>query len=290
MTSTHPILHLSSIPAVRAQVKAWRAEGHTIGFVPTMGALHRGHVSLVELARRRNSRVIASIFVNPTQFGPTEDLSKYPRDLPGDMAKLAGGGCHAVFTTSPEEMYPPGFSTWVTVEGLTSGLCGRSRPTHFRGVTTVVTKLWSIVQPDDAYLGEKDRQQLQVLKRMTKDLDLPIAVHGCPIVREADGLAMSSRNAYLSPDERQRATCLSRGLRAARAAFATGERSARALEGIVKRELEGAGARLDYVDAVDLDTLQPVELASAQTVLAVACFVGKTRLIDNHLLGEPFPA
>jgi pantoate--beta-alanine ligase len=290
MTTATKIVHLDSIAAVRAQVKAWRAEGHTIGFVPTMGALHRGHVSLVEAARRRNSRVIASIFVNPTQFAPTEDLSKYPRDLPGDMQKLAGGGCHAVFTTSPEEMYPPGFATWVTVEGLTSGLCGRARPTHFRGVTTVVSKLWNIVQPDDAYLGEKDRQQLQVLKRMTKDLDLPIAVHGCPIVREADGLAMSSRNAYLSPEDRQRATALSRGLCAARASFATGERSARALEGIVKKELDAVGAKLDYVDAVDLETLATVETADTSTVIAVACIVGKTRLIDNHLLGEVFPA
>lgn len=186
-------------------------------------------------------------------------------------------------------MYPAGFATWVTVEGLTDGLCGRTRPGHFRGVTTVVTKLLNIVQPDDLFLGEKDRQQLQVLKRMAKDLDLPVTVHGCPTVREQDGLAFSSRNAFLSQDERLRARALSRGLSRARAAYASGERDARALERLVRVELEGIAARIDYVDAVALDTLKPVERAADDTVIAVAAFVGTTRLIDNHVLGEPFP-
>lgn len=283
------MLQCPTIEAARDTVRGWRREGHRIGFVPTMGALHRGHTSLVEAARQRCARVIASIFVNPTQFGPKEDLSKYPRDPVGDAAKLSTAGCHALFTTTPDEMYPPGFATWVTVEGLTDGLCGRSRPGHFRGVTTVVTKLLSIVQPDDLFLGEKDRQQLQVLKRMVTDLNLPVTVHGCPTLREPDGLALSSRNAYLSPDERKRGLALSRGLARARAAYAKGERDARALEAIARDELEAAQGRVDYVEAVALSTLKPVERADDDTVLVIACFFGATRLIDNHRLGEPFP-
>ncbi len=282
--------HLTSIAAVRERVRAWRREGHRVGFVPTMGALHAGHCSLVEAAGRDCARVIASVFVNPTQFGPTEDLSKYPRDLAGDMGKLAAAGCHALFTTTPDEMYPPGFATWVTVEGLTDGLCGRSRPGHFRGVTTVVTKLFNVVQPDDAYFGEKDRQQLQVLRRMAQDLDLPVRVHGCPIVREPDGLAMSSRNLYLSPDDRARAVALSRGLRVARAAYASGERRPAELERLVREALDGVQARVDYVEVVDLATMKSTPAASDDTVIAVAAFVGATRLIDNHRLGDPFPS
>lgn len=283
------IVRCPSIPQVRDLVRGWRREGHRVGFVPTMGALHIGHASLVEAARRRCDRVVASVFVNPTQFGPKEDLSKYPRDLEGDARTLEGAGCHALFSTTPEEMYPASFATWVTVEGLTDGLCGRTRPGHFRGVTTVVTKLLNIVQPDDLFLGEKDRQQLQVLRRMVKDLDLPVAVHGCATVREPDGLAFSSRNAFLSKDERLQARALSRGLSRARTAYAAGERDARALERLVRVELEGIAARIDYVDAVALDTLKPVERAADDTVIAVAALVGTTRLIDNHVLGEPFP-
>jgi pantoate--beta-alanine ligase len=283
--------HLPSIAAVRERTRGWRREGRRIGFVPTMGALHRGHTSLVEAALRAGcERVIASIFVNPTQFGPKEDLSRYPRDLEGDTRKLAGAGCHALFTTTPEEMYPAGFSTWVTVEGVTEGLCGASRPGHFRGVTTVVTKLFNIVQPDDAFFGEKDRQQLQTIRRMTRDLDLPIAIHGCPTLREADGLAMSSRNVYLSPDERRRGLSISRGLRAARAAFATGERRPAELARLVRASLEEAQARIDYVEVVDLATMKPAEQAHDDTGVIVAAFFGATRLIDNHRLGDPFPA
>jgi pantoate--beta-alanine ligase len=210
---------LDSIPALRALRQTWRDEGHTVGFVPTMGALHEGHLSLVRAAAARCERVIVSIFVNPTQFGPDEDLETYPRDLEGDAAKVASAGCHAVFTTTPAEMYGRGYATWVTVEGLTDALCGASRPGHFRGVTTVVTKLLNLVDPDHAFFGEKDRQQLLVLQRMARDLNLRPQLHGCPIVREADGLALSSRNAYLNPDERQRALALSRGLRLASEAF-----------------------------------------------------------------------
>lgn len=282
--------HLTSISAVRARVGAWRREGLRIGFVPTMGALHQGHTTLVETARRAGcDRVITSIFVNPTQFGPKEDLSRYPRDLPGDSQKLAAVGCDAVFTTSPEEMYPQGFATWVTVEGLTDGLCGRSRPGHFRGVTTVVTKLFNIVQPDEAFFGEKDRQQLQVIKRMTADLDLPVRVTGCPTVREQDGLAMSSRNMYLSAEDRVRAVALSRGLRDARRAYLGGERKAAALEELVRTSLAAVQARIDYVEVDDLATMKPVSEVNDDTVIAIAAFVGTTRLIDNWRLGDPFP-
>ncbi len=282
------LVHVDSIPALRAQRRAWREAGLTVGFVPTMGALHAGHVSLAARARAECDRVVASVFVNPAQFGPSEDLARYPRDLEGDRAKLAGVGCDLLFTTTPSEMYPPGFSTWVSVEGLTERLCGASRPGHFRGVTTVVLKLLNLVQPDRAYFGEKDRQQLIVLGRMVRDLDVPVDVVGCPIVREPDGLALSSRNAYLLPDERARALALSRGLRRAQAAFAAGEREGRALEALARAELEGA-ARVDYVEAVDPATLEPVGEARPDTILAIAAFVGTTRLIDNAVLGEPLP-
>lgn len=275
------IRHIAEIEPMRAQVRTWRREGDTIGFVPTMGALHAGHVSLVEAARRLCDRVVASVFVNPTQFGPQEDLARYPRDLEGDTRRLDGAGCDVVFTTTPGEMYPPGYATWVTVEGLTEGLCGASRPGHFRGVTTVVTKLFAIVLPDHAFLGEKDRQQLVVIRRMAADLNLPVRVHGCPIVREADGLAMSSRNAYLSPDERQRALGLIGGLRRAEAAFRQGERDARCLESLCREEVARGAERIDYVQAVDPRDLRPVERAEPGTILLVAAHVGRTRLIDN---------
>ena len=282
--------HVDSIPALRQLTGAWRAEGHSVGFVPTMGALHEGHLSLVRAAAARCDRVLASIFVNPTQFGPSEDLERYPRDLEGDSTKLASAGCHGLFTTTPDEMYGPGFATWVTVEGLTDTLCGAKRPGHFRGVTTVVTKLLTLVDPDHAFFGEKDRQQLIVLQRMGRDLNLRAELHGCPIVREPDGLALSSRNAYLNADQRQRALGLSRGLRAAAEAFTAGERSAAVLLDLVRAELHGADARIDYAEAVSPETLQPVEPADAGTIVAIAAFVGQTRLIDNHVLGRDFPA
>ena len=281
---------VETIPACRALVERWRREARTVGFVPTMGFLHEGHISLVRRAKTECDRVIASIFVNPTQFGPTEDLARYPRDLAGDAAKLAGGGCDALFTTTSEEMYAGGAATWVTVERLTAGLCGASRPTHFRGVTTVVTKLFNIVRPDRAFFGEKDYQQVTVIRRMVSDLNQLVIVVPCPIVREADGLALSSRNVFLSPDERARATALSRGLARARTAFERGERRARALEEAVEREVVASGGRLDYAHVVDGEALDRREAADERSVLAVAAFYGKTRLIDNHALGRPFPA
>lgn len=279
----------NGIAAAREVVARWRRAGETVGFVPTMGALHEGHLSLVRRARAECRRAIASIFVNPTQFGPTEDLSKYPRDLEGDSRKLASAGCDAVFTTSPEEMYPGGYVTWVTVEKLTQGLCGASRPTHFRGVTTVCSKLFHIVQPDRVYMGEKDYQQVTVLRAMVRDLNMPLEIVPCTLVREKDGLAMSSRNVYLDPSERKRALALSRGLARARAAYEKGERSGKRLEAIASDEILGVDARLDYANVVDGDSLEPLALANDRAVLAVAAFVGKTRLIDNHVLGRPFP-
>lgn len=272
---------IDQIEALRAQVRAWRHQGDRVGFVPTMGALHAGHVSLVQAARRTCDRVVASVFVNPTQFGPGEDLARYPRDLEGDARQLEAGGCDVLFTTTPEVMYPPGFATWVTVEGLTDGLCGAFRPGHFRGVTTVVAKLFAIVLPDEAFFGQKDRQQLEVIRRMTADLNLPVRVMGCPIVREPDGLAMSSRNAYLSPAERERALALIRGLRRAEAAFRQGERDGRTLEALCREEVAAGADRIDYVQAVDPGTLRPVEEAAPGTILLVAAHLGKTRLIDN---------
>jgi pantoate--beta-alanine ligase len=281
--------HAPNIRAVRELVSNWRRAGHTIGFVPTMGALHEGHLSLVRRAKAECGRAITSIFVNPTQFGPTEDLSKYPRDFESDARLLASASCDAVFTTSSEEMYPEGFVTWVTVEELTKGLCGASRPTHFRGVTTVCSKLFHIVQPDKVYMGEKDYQQVTVLRAMVRDMNMPLEIVPCPIVREADGLAMSSRNAYLDPSERKRALALSRGLSRARAAYASGERTAKRLEAIAADEILSVDARLDYATVVDGDTLAPLARANDKAVLAVAAFVGKTRLIDNHVLGRPSP-
>ena len=281
--------HLENVQSVRATIARWRAEKLTIGFVPTMGALHDGHLSLVKRAKAENARAIASIFVNPTQFGPNEDLSKYPRDLDGDSKKLASAGCDALFTTTPDEFYPPGFVTWVTVDKLTSGLCGASRPTHFRGVTTVCAKLFNVVSPDKVYMGEKDYQQVTVLRAMVRDLNMGCEIVPCAIIREKDGLAMSSRNMYLSPEERRRALALSTGLRKAREAYASGDRIGKRLEALVATEVLAVQGRLDYANVVDGDTLEPLVEANDRSVLAVAAFMGKTRLIDNHVLGRRWP-
>lgn len=284
------MMHLDSIPAMQARAAEWRAAG-PLGFVPTMGALHEGHLSLIAAARSRCPRVVASVFVNPSQFGPGEDLERYPRDLEGDRAKLAAAGCDALFTTTPAEIYPTGYATWVDVEGsLSLGLCGAARPGHFRGVTTVVLKLLNIVSPSDAFFGEKDRQQLIVIQRMARDLHLPTRIHGCPIVREPDGLALSSRNAYLDPAARARGLALSGGLRAAQAAFRAGERDPRALEALARGILEQAGLEVDYVSAVQPSDLSSATRAEPETILALAARVGPTRLIDNALLGSPLPS
>jgi pantoate--beta-alanine ligase len=256
-----------------------------VGFVPTMGYLHEGHLSLVRRARDECASVAASIFVNPTQFGANEDLSKYPRDLKRDLTLLEEAGADLVWTPTPEIMYPPGFQTWVAVEELTQPLEGAVRPGHFRGVTTVVAKLFNAVQPQKAYFGQKDAQQAAVITRMTRDLDFPIEIVICPTVREKDGLAMSSRNSYLSPEERQAATILYRALSAAHASHRRGERKAEALRCIVREMVASEPlAQLQYVSCADFDTLQEVEEIKRKALLSMAVFMGKTRLIDNFIL------
>lgn len=280
-------LELVKTPAeMRARADAWRAAGARIAFVPTMGYLHRGHVSLLEEGRRRGDRLALSIFVNPTQFGPKEDLSRYPRDLDGDLEKAERAGVDVAYVPDAAAMYPPRYQTFVTVEELQNGLCGASRPGHFRGVATVVLKLLNAVQPHVALFGMKDYQQLQVIRRMVADLDLGVEIVGMPIVREPDGLAMSSRNAYLSPDERQRALALSRALGCARESFELGERDAARLVDLARATLHlTPGVRLDYLELRDAETLAPLDgRVTTRAVLAVAAFVGSTRLIDNQLL------
>ena len=272
-----------------AEMRAWadraRGAGARIGLVPTMGYLHDGHLSLVAEARRRADTCVASIFVNPLQFGPSEDLARYPRDLPRDRTALSDAGVDVLYLPSAAEMYPPHFQTEVTVSEVSSGLCGRSRPGHFRGVTTVVTKLFNAVKPHVAVFGEKDFQQLAVIRRMAADLDTGIEVVGAPIVREADGVAMSSRNAYLSADERAAARCLSRALASAREALAGGARDSNTILGAVRAELDREPlARVDYAELVDVDSLQPIEHIGDSALLALAVFIGRTRLIDNAVL------
>jgi pantoate--beta-alanine ligase len=266
-----------------AEMTAWsaaaRARGERIAFVPTMGALHDGHVTLLREARRLGARLALSIFVNPTQFGPNEDLARYPRDLPGDLAKAAGAGTDVAFVPEARDVYPAGFQTTVDVRELGRGLCGPFRPGHFAGVATVVCKLFNIVRPDVAVFGQKDYQQLAVVRRMVTDLDMAIEIVGVPTVREADGLAMSSRNAYLSPAERGRALSLSRALFAARDAVAAGAREAEAVVARARGLLDVD--RLDYLELVDADSLQPISAITRPAVLAVAAFIGRTRLIDN---------
>jgi pantoate--beta-alanine ligase len=271
---------LSELRAARAKLPG------PVGLVPTMGYLHEGHISLARKAREECASVVTSIFVNPTQFAPTEDLAKYPRNLPRDLALVEAAGVDLVWTPTPEVMYPPGFQTWVEVEHLTKGLEGAVRPTHFRGVTTVVAKLFQAVQPDKAYFGQKDAQQAAVIRQMVKDLNFPLDIVVCPIVREADGLAMSSRNVYLSPEERQAATVLFRSLSAARAAYEKGEREAESLRKIMKGVIEAEPlARLHYVSCADYETLEELETVRGKALLSMAVYFGKTRLIDNFVLG-----
>ena len=273
-----------------AELSEWteaaRREGRRVGLVPTMGFLHRGHLSLMEACRGRADLTAVSIFVNPTQFGPNEDLARYPRDLEGDLKKCRETGVDVVFAPESGAMYPAGHRTFVEVAQLQDGLCGARRPGHFRGVATVVTQLFALARPHLAVFGEKDWQQLQIIRRLAVDLHLGVEVVGMPIVREADGLAMSSRNAYLSPVERTRALALSRGLGAARARWAAGERRADVLREAVRAELRAAEVREDYVELVTPDTLEPLARAErADARLLVAGFVGTTRLIDNTAVG-----
>jgi pantoate--beta-alanine ligase len=271
---------------MRARAAGWRAEGRRIALVPTMGYLHAGHISLLEEGRRRGDVLVLSIFVNPTQFGPNEDLARYPRDFDGDLEKARQAGADALFLPDATIMYPPGYQTFVEVRELQRGLCGDRRPGHFNGVATVVLKLFHLVQPHVALFGMKDYQQFQLIRRMTSDLDLDIEIVGMPIVREPDGLAMSSRNAYLSDDERLRALALSRALQVARIACEGGQRHPGKLLDTARVSLHMTdGVRLDYLELRDAETLEPVEdRLTRPAVMAVAAYVGKTRLIDNQLL------
>ena len=271
---------------MRGASRAARHAGRRLGFVPTMGALHEGHLSLVRAARASADLVAASIFVNPTQFGPAEDLAKYPRSLERDRELLEREGVELLFAPSVEEMYPAGAVTWVTVGGLSDKLDGRSRPGHFRGVTTVVAKLFHIVEPDAAFFGQKDAAQVAIIRRMVSDLNLPVEIVVCPIVREPDGLAMSSRNAYLDPEQRQRALVLGRSLKRVEMLVDAGERNAEKLVAAGCQEFEREkSVRLDYFAIVDADTLEPVNDVSGGALVAVAAYVGPTRLIDNVVLG-----
>ena len=272
----------NTVREIRGESRTLRQNGKRIGFVPTMGALHEGHLSLVRAAKAQCDALIVSIFVNPTQFGPNEDFSKYPRTFARDCELLQEEGADLIFAPAVEEMYPPGAVTYVTVEGLSDKLCGKSRPGHFRGVTTVVCKLFNVVEPSLAFFGQKDAAQVAIVRRMVRDLNLPVEIVVCPIVREPDGLAMSSRNAYLDPQQRQSALLVSRSLRNVQRLFDDGQRAASSLIEAGKRTFaEDPSVRMDYFEIVDPDTLDAVQLVDRTALVAVAAWVGTTRLIDN---------
>lgn len=278
-----------NIKETREQVKEWKCQGLSVGFVPTMGYLHEGHQSLMKAARKRNDKVAVSIFVNPIQFGPNEDFASYPRDMEKDVALCESVGVDLIFHPEAKEMYDGDFSTYVDMEGFTKELCGKSRPTHFRGVQTVVSKLFHIIPADRAYFGQKDAQQLAVIKKMVRDMSMDIEIVGCPIIREADGLAKSSRNTYLNVEERQAALILSRSLEEGKKLVEAGERDAsrvkRCIEDVVGEEKL---AKIDYVEVVDFADITPIEDLSAakmgEVLCAIAVYIGKTRLIDNFIL------
>ena len=285
MASERPLRVVSSPRELADLCEDARRDGRKIALVPTMGALHAGHVSLLEHARRRADVVVLTIFVNPTQFAPTEDLSRYPRDLDGDLAKARAAGVDLAFTPAADAMYAKDHATTVRVAGLTEGMCGASRPGHFEGVATVVTKLFALVRPHVAVFGQKDYQQLAVIRRLARDLDLGVEIVGAPIARDADGLALSSRNVYLSAEERSSALALSRALAAAEAAVAKGERDAATLVELARGILAAdPGIRLDYVELRDAESLTTLTRLDRPGVLALAAFLGKTRLIDNRVL------
>lgn len=274
-----------SIKELRSVVGNWKKEGDSVGLVPTMGYLHEGHGSLIERARKENDRVVVSIFVNPIQFGPNEDLASYPRDLDKDSKFCENLGADIIFHPEPEEMYHKGFSTYVDMDVLTKELCGLTRPTHFRGVCTVLSKLFHIVEPDRAYFGQKDAQQLAIVRHMVEDLNMNLDIVGCPIVREADGLAKSSRNTYLSPEERKAALCLSRAVFLGQKMVEDGETDSEKVVGAMKAEIEKEPlAKIDYVKAVDGRTMQQIPEIQAPALVAMAVYIGKTRLIDNFIV------
>ncbi len=277
---------VGTVKEVREQVKEWKKQGLTVGFVPTMGYLHEGHKSLMDAARKDNDKVVVSIFVNPMQFGPTEDLATYPRDLDHDAALCESAGVDLIFHPEAEEMYEKDFCSFVDMTGLTEGLCGKTRPIHFRGVCTVVNKLFNIVTPDHAYFGQKDGQQLAVIKRMVRDLNMDIEIVGCPIVREEDGLAKSSRNTYLSSEERKAALILSKTVALGKELAKTEKDANKVVEAMKKNIETEPLAKIDYVEAVDALSMAPVEKLEGACMLAMAVYIGKTRLIDNTLINE----
>lgn len=273
-----------TVAGVKAQVRAWKKEGLSVGLVPTMGYLHEGHKSLIERAVKENDKVVVSVFVNPTQFGPTEDLEGYPRDLNADRILCEEAGAALIFAPEASEMYAENFTTYVNTSGVTAELCGKSRPIHFRGVCTVVNKLFNIATPDRAYFGEKDAQQLAVIRRMVRDLNMNVEIVGCPIIRETDGLAKSSRNIYLSPEERQAALVLSRAIKAGKAMVQSGEKDGEKVLDEMKRIIsEEPLARIDYVEMVKWDTIEVHHRVDGPILVAIAVFIGKTRLIDNFI-------
>lgn len=270
---------------VKTQVEAWKRAGKSIGLVPTMGYLHEGHRSLIERAAAENDHAVVSVFVNPTQFAPGEDLQSYPRDIDADAALCRDAGAALLFHPAPEEMYAPDFCTFVDMDAVSKELCGASRPTHFRGVCTVVAKLMNLARADRAYFGQKDAQQLAVVRRMVRDLDMNVDVVGCPIVREPDGLAKSSRNTYLSPDQRAAAVVLSRAIEQGRCLVDAGETDAKRVLGAMRAAIEEQPlARIDYLEAVSWDSIEPVETLEGPTLVAMAVFIGSTRLIDNFII------
>ena len=276
---------VKTIDEIRSAVKTAKKQGKTVGLVPTMGFLHEGHKSLIVRAVSENDFVVVSDFVNPTQFGPNEDFESYPRDIEKDRLMCEEAGADIIINPEPSEMYDNALTT-VSVDKITKTLCGASRPIHFAGVATVVSKLFNIVAPDRAYFGEKDAQQLLVIKKMVKDLNFDIDIIGCPIIREDDGLAKSSRNTYLNPDERKAALCLSRALNIGKAMIDSGETSAKAVKDAIISEIEKEPlARIDYVEIADLDTLESTDKTEG-ILCAIAVYIGKTRLIDNFIIGE----
>ncbi len=286
-TSEHTMEIIATVKEMQRRSEQLRREGKKIAFVPTMGYLHKGHLSLMHEGRKRGDVLVISIFVNPTQFGPGEDYDQYPRDMKRDLALVQGVGVDICFTPPAQEMYPDRFQTAVEVEQVTRNLCGISRPGHFRGVTTVVAKLFNIVKPHLAFFGQKDYQQLIAIKRMAEDLNMDIEVIGTPTVRENDGLAMSSRNTYLNPQQRKEATSLSRALRKGEELFRQGERSAAVILNHVRGIIEeGKSAAIDYAKICDAHTLEDIEEIKGEALIAVAVKIGKTRLIDNIILKE----
>ncbi|MBR4572971.1 MAG: pantoate--beta-alanine ligase [Prevotella sp.] len=276
---------VKTVKEVREIVKEWRREGLTVGLVPTMGYLHEGHQSLISKSASQNDKTVVSVFVNPIQFGPTEDLATYPRDLNRDMQKVEEAGGDLIFNPEPSEMYPDHFTSFIDTTETTELLCAVTRPTHFRGVCTVVGKLFNIVAPDRAYFGQKDAQQLATIKRFARDLNFDIEIIPCPIIREDDGLAKSSRNTYLSPEERQAALILSQSLRKGKAAIEAGETDAQKVISIIRENLETEPlARIDYVEVVDFENIQRLTTIKGETLVAIAVYIGKTRLIDNFII------